>query len=162
MQFQPPRSGYIYYVRDYFQKPDSKIYLYNSTINWKLWTKIDRFNYTSYSGPDYTHYTYYSLTEYFFYFWVLLILHIYINLLAKIAFSEDFRKTWTLSPLAKFVHCLENTNVPTVWKDWEEDGGNVEDHKRRHRQVVTEMVVIMIIRTIFHAFMLSPVLFTGR
>ena len=45
--------------------------------------------------------------------------------------------------------------------DWEEKDGSVDDHKKRHGQVITEMVVIMIIRIIFHAVMLAPIVYTG-
>ena len=135
------------------------VYLYNSDP--VLWTELNRYNYTSGSGPDYKMYTKYSLMEYFFGFWILLFLHIYTNLLAKIAISEDFRKNCTSSKLIKFIHSLENTNIPTVWMDWEEKDGSIDDHKKRHGQVITEMVVIMIIRIIFHAVMLAPIVYTG-
>ena len=126
-----------------------------------VWTDLNRYNYTADSGPDYTAYTKFNLSEYFIGFWILLFLHTYTNLLVKIAFSEDFRKKWTSSKLVKFIHCLENTNIPTVWKDWDEMDGSIEDHKKRHGQVVTEMVVIIIIRHIFHAVMMTPMLYTG-
>ena len=126
------------------------------------WTDLSRYNYTDNSGPHYSEYTYYTLTDYFLGFWILLSIHVLMNLLVKIACSPDFKKTFTSSPLANLVHCLENTNVPTVFKDWEEDGGSVEEHKRRHRKVVTEMVIIMIIRTLIHGVMLVPLLYTGR
>ena len=145
---------------NYRFKTNNMVYIYNTTPF--AWTDLNRYNYTSNRAPDYTVYTYYTLQEYFFGFWILLFLHTFTNLLAKIAFSEDFRKDWTSSKLAKFIHCFENTNVPTVWMDWEEKDGSIEDHKKRHGQVVTEMVVIMIIRTIFHAVMLSPIVYTGR
>ena len=141
-------------------KYNDTVYLYNNTPF--SWTDLNRYNYFSDIGPDYTLYTYYTLSEYFGIFWMLLFLHILINLIVKIAFSEDFGKTWNSSSLAKFVHCLENTNIPTVWKDWDEDGGSVEDHKKRHRQVVKEMVVIMIIRSLFHSLMLAPLAYTGK
>ena len=57
---------------------------------------------------------------------------------------------------------MENTNIPTVWMDWEEKKGSIEDHIRRHGQVMKEMVVIMVIRTIFNAVMMSPVIYTGK
>ena len=64
--------------------------------------------------------------------------------------------------LAKVIHCFENTNIPTVWMDWDEKDGSIEDHKKRHGQVVKEMIVIMIIRIIFHAVMLAPIVYTGK
>ena len=56
---------------------------------------------------------------------------------------------------------MENTNIPTAWMDWEEKDGSIDDHKKRYGQVITEMVVIMIIRIIFHAVMLAPIVYTG-
>ena len=77
-------------------------------------------------------------------------------------FSEYFRKKWTSSKLANSIHCLDNINIPTVLEDWDEKDGSIEDHKRRHGQVVTEMIVVMIIRTVFHAIMLVPIVYTGN
>ena len=146
-------------VNERIQANNNTIYLCNTKpFNWK---KLDRYNYTSFSGPDYTVYTQYALHEYFFSFWILLFLHTFINLLVKIAFSEDFRRYWTSSTLEMFIHCFENTNIPTVWMDWEEMDGSIEDHKKRHGQVVREMVVIMIIRNLNHAMMLAPIVLTG-
>ena len=78
------------------------------------------------------------------------------------AFSEDFRKSWTSFKLSKFFHCLENTNIATVWKDWEEKDGSIDDHKERHGEVIKEMVVIMIIKTVFHVVMFTPIVYTGN
>ena len=134
--------------------------LYNSEPI--AWISINRYNYTSDTGPDYRLYTFYSLTEYFYGFWIILFFHIYANLLAKVAFAEDFRKTLTTLKLYKFFHCLENTNIPIAWMDWEEKDGSVDDHKKQHRQVVKEMVVIMIIKTFFHTLMFVPIVYTGK
>ena len=156
--WQLEQTPYSSMVNERF-KGTNTVYLYKTKPF--AWTDLNRYNYTSDSGPDYTLYTYYSLTDYFFGFWILLFLHTYTNLLVKIAFSEDFRKKWTSSKLAKFIHCLENINIPSVWKDWDEKDGSIEDHKRRHGQVVKEMVAIMIIRTVFHSLMLAPMVYTG-
>ena len=125
------------------------------------WTRINRFNYAINCGPDYTVYTYYSVTQYFFGFWILMFLQTSANALAKIALAEDFKRDLIRSGLSKFFHCWENTNVPKVWMDWEAKNSSFEDYKKRHGQVATEMVVIIIIRNIFHAVMLVPLLFTG-
>ena len=138
---------------------NNTVYLYNTKpFNW---TDLNRYNYTSNTAPEYTMYTGFTLQEYFLGFWVIVFVHTILNGLVKLACSEDFRTNWTTSLLFKLIHCVENTNVPTVWMDWEEKEGSIEDHKRRHGQVVTEMVVIMIIRTIFHVVMLAPIVYTG-
>ena len=146
-------------LNDRFENMNT-VYLYNSKP--VKWTDLNRYNYTSDSGPHYDVYTYYSLKEYFYIFWILLFLQTYTNLLAKMAFSEDFRKSWTSFKLPKFFHCLENTNIATVWKDWEEKDGSIDDHKERHRHVIKEMVVIMIIKTVFHFVMFTPIVYTGN
>ena len=49
---------------------NNTVYLYNTKpFNW---TDLNRYNYTSDSGPHYNVYTYFSLQEYFFFFWILL------------------------------------------------------------------------------------------
>ena len=138
---------------------NNTIYL-NNTKPFNL-TDLNKYNYTSDSGPHYSVYTYFSLQEYFIGFWLLFFLHTCLNALAKILCCEDFRNNWNSSLLFKFIHCVENTNIPTVWMDWEEKKGSIEDHKRRHGQVLKEMVVIMIIRTIFNAVLLTPIIYTG-
>ena len=72
-----------------------------------------------------------------------------------------FRSNWTSSLLLKLVHCVENSNIPTVWVDWDEREGTLEEHKERHDQVLTEMFTMMAIRAIFNAVMLAPIVYTG-
>ena len=145
--------------RDQFYK-NNTVYLYNSEP--VAWTDLCRYNYTSDSGPDYTVYTYFNLQEYFCSFWILWVFHVIVNALAKSLCSEDFRTNGTSSLLFKLVHCVENTNIPTVWVDWDEREGTLEEHKERHGQVLKEMYTMMAIRTFFNAVMLAPIVFTGN
>ena len=48
-------------------------------------------------------------------------------------------------------------NRPT----WDMDNGSVEDHKRRHKKVLVEMMLTIFVRFIIHAIMLVPIIFTG-
>ena len=139
---------------------NTPVYLFNTKPF--PWRDINRYNYTARTAPHYKVYTYFSLSEYFYGFLILLVLHICLNALAKTLCSEDFRRNLNSSLLFKLIHCVENTNIPTVWMDWEEKKGSIEDHIRRHGQVMKEMVVIMVIRTIFNAVMMSPVIYTGK
>ena len=91
-----------------------------------------------------------------------MVLHVFLNALAKIICSEDFRTSGTSSLLFKLVHCVENTNIPTVWVDWDEREGTLEEHKERHDQVLKEMNVMMGIRAFFNALMLTPIIYTGK
>ena len=153
------QTPYSKKIKDQFEK-NYMVYLYNSEpVNW---TDLCRYNYTSDSGPDYTVYTYFNLQEYFFGFGVLLVVHVLINALGKITCSEDFRTNGTSSFLLKLMHCVENTTIPTVWVDWDEREGTLEEHKERHDQVLTEMYTMMAIRTIFNAVMLAPIIYTGK
>ena len=60
------------------------------------------------------------------------------------------------------VHGLENANMPTVFRDWDMEKGSVKDHKRRQTRVLLEMLLMMVVRTAFHAIMLLPIIFTGK
>ena len=60
------------------------------------------------------------------------------------------------------VHGLENVSIPSVWRDWDMDKGGIGDHKRRRTRVLLEMVAIMVVRSVFHALMVLPVIITGN
>ena len=60
-----------------------------------------------------------------------------------------------------FVHGMENANVPTVFQDWDLDTGSMEAHKKKHFRVLVEMILIIIVRAVFHAIMLIPLIITG-
>ena len=60
------------------------------------------------------------------------------------------------------VHGLENVSIPSVWQDWDMDKGGIEDHKRRRTRVLLEMIAIMVVRSVFHALMVLPVIITGN
>ena len=51
--------------------------------------------------------------------------------------------------------------MPAVFRDWDMDDGSVEDHRRRHKKVMVEMTLTIIVRFIFQSVMLVPVVFTG-
>ena len=52
--------------------------------------------------------------------------------------------------------------MPSVFRDWDMDNGSVEDHKRRHKKVLVEMMLTIFVRFFIHAIMLVPVIFTGK
>ena len=153
------QTPYSETLNERFEATNNTVFLYNTKPF--TWTDLNRYNYTSNTPPHYNVYTYFSLKEYFLGFWILFFMHIFMNALAKTLCSEDFRKNWNSYLLFTFIHCVENTNIPTVWMDWEEKKGSVEDHKQRHAQVMQEMMIIMIIRTIFNAIMMAPIIYTG-
>ena len=51
--------------------------------------------------------------------------------------------------------------MPAVFRDWDMDDGSVEDHRHRHKKVMVEMTLTIIVRFIFQSVMLVPVVFTG-
>ena len=60
------------------------------------------------------------------------------------------------------VHGLENANIPTVWRDWDMDQGDRNDHKRRQTRVFLEILIMMVVRAAFHSLMILPIIFTGK
>ena len=60
------------------------------------------------------------------------------------------------------VHGLENANIPIVWRDWDMDQGDRNDHKRRQTRVILEMLMMMVVRAAFHSLMILPIIFTGK
>ena len=138
----------------------NKVFLYNVTVSW---TELNRWNYSGQSNPTpppYTLYTGYTLGDYFMWFWIILGVHTYVNVLIKIGTSEHFRRNCsTLFEMT--VRGLENTNIPIVWRDWDVDNGSLEDHRRRSKWVLIEMILVMIAKGLAHGIMLLPILRTG-
>ena len=69
--------------------------------------------------------------------------------------SEHFSKFSTFkNSLEVVVYVLENTNTPTVCRDWDTGVGTDDDHTIKHRKVFIEMVLMMLVRNLFHFIML--------
>ena len=67
------------------------IYLYGVNITKEQWAEIDRFDYENERGVHYAEYTVFSLDRYFFFFWILLMIHLVINIIIKGVTSVHFR-----------------------------------------------------------------------
>ena len=132
-------------------------HLYRTNIIKEQWNEIDRWNG---AGPHYSEYTGCSLKYYFCYFWVILFLHVIVNILVKLATSKPFRNCGSL--LEMVVHGIENCNMPTIFRDWDLDKGSMEAHKKKHFRVLVEMNLMILIRAVFHAIMIIPILNTGK
>ena len=91
-------------------------------------------------------------------FWILYIVHAYFNLVIKVACSPKFRRATVLQMM---IHSVECVSMPAVFRDWDMDDGSVEDHRHRHKKVMVEMTLTIIVRFIFQSVMLVPVVFTG-
>ena len=136
-------------------KHSDVLQLYKKNITWS-----DLNRWYDDSPPSYTLYTGLSLAQYFTGFWVILFIHVLCNIAIVAATSEHFRRNFTI--FSAFIHALENTNIPTCWRDWDQDNGSVTEHKIRHKQVVKEMVSLMTFRTLVHGLLLSPIIYTGE
>ena len=141
-------------------KSTDVLYLHKANITWGDMNRWDYNDPTNPIPPPYTLYTAFTLTHYFIGFWIILLLHVVSNIIIKKICSEHFRRNCK-SVVAMVVHGVENSNMATVWRDWDVDNGTVEDHKQRHSQVIKEMVAIMINKAVFHGLMLCPIIFTG-
>ena len=60
------------------------------------------------------------------------------------------------------IHGIENVNMPTVFRDWDLDKGSMADHKQKHTKALLEMKLIILVRAVFHAIMIIPIIFTGK
>ena len=96
------------------------LYLYKTNITKEQWNKIDRYNYNTDNGPHYSEYTGCSLTEYFLYFWVIMFIHVIMNMLIKAATSRPFRNTPGWKPIFIFMSCpLKRLIRYCRWVLWE-------------------------------------------
>ena len=141
--------------------PDDQFVLRN--IDPMPWTDLDRWNYyddpANPTPPSYVLYTGFNIGQYFGLFWLTLFLHTGTNILLKLLTSQKFRTE--ASTLDKFIHCLENCNIPSPWKDWDEDSVTVEDHITQFKSVMWEMFGTILINFIFGVIMMLPLSFTG-
>ena len=140
--------------------PTDVLHLYNANVTWSDMNRWDYSDPSNPTPPPYTLYTGLTLTQYFILFWIIIFLHVLSNIIIKKICSKHFLKNCK-SVLAMFIHGMENTNMATLWRDWDVDKGTIEDHRERHGQVIKEMVAIMINKAWFHALMLCPIIYTG-
>ena len=112
------------------------------------------------SPPDYTLYAGMSLKYYLITFFVQLGIHVIVVFMAKYILSEAFRNGFNF--FGKILHCLENTNIPYNSKEWDDELGNAEEHKKRMCSNWKEGFVVIIIKAIFNASLLSPLFYLGN
>ena len=126
-----------------------------------LWSEIDRWNYTDpekFQSPEYTLYTGLTMGGYFFLFLAIMIVQIFAIIIVKVLSVDGLKwKDW----FDLVLHCLENGNIPFPWRDWDQDGGNLEDYRRRFRQNNKEMLRTTMVNLFFHMLLMIPLLFTG-
>ena len=80
--------------------------------------------------------------------------------MAKSNLSQSFRKDFNL--LEKFIHCLENTNLPYNSKEWDDGKGNAKEHKDRMESNLIEVLAIILINGVFNFLFSVPLMFLGN
>ena len=134
-----------------------------------VWNEVDRWikNDTVFvSDPDYfvrapevTLYTGLPWQLYLYIFFAHVAIHTLVIFIAKYKLSQVFRYGFNL--LDKFIHSLENTNLPFNCQEWDDGKGDAEEHRRRMRLNWKEGLVIIIINAIFNSSLLVPLYYLG-
>ena len=140
---------------EYSKYYDGKVYLGKEDFNLTEFNRNQGYHGKNITHPDIKFYTYFSLKEYFIIFWGLYVLQIIIIFIVKRLMSTCFKE---LNFLDKIIHSFENVHFPFSVHDWDSDGGNCEEHKRRMISNQKEVFVIIIINLIFNWMLLFPLI----
>ena len=149
-----------FYAENDWINPNATLDMYNLNRT-VLWSEIDRWNYTDpekFQHPDYTVYTGLTMGGYFFLFLAIMVVQIFAIIIVKVLSVDGLKwKDW----FDLVLHCLENSNIPFPWRDWDQGGGNLYEYRRRFKNVNKEMMWTMIVNLFFHLLLMTPLLFTG-
>ena len=156
---QIPFSVRLEAAEDNIMTSGDIIYLNNMKRN-VLWNNVDRYNYTSPENTvQYSLYTGLALGESFVVFLVITALHLLIISITKILTVPNIRKERKFDV---FTHIIENLNFPFPYKDWDVDyQSNVDDYKKKLKEVNTEMAWSSGFNMLFNALMFTPFWWTG-
>ena len=123
----------------------------NQPFDWKLISETSR---------DYTHYCGFRLRYYLIFFFVHLIVNVMAIFVCKLFLSKN---NWNkLNLLEKIIHCLENTNIPYNVKEWDDDKGNADEHRKRMRSNWFEVLSVIILKSFFNLFLILPFAYLGK
>ena len=125
------------------------------------WNMIDRWvgKGTEFAEPpSYSLYTGISLGNYFILFLASIVLQAVLIFIMKMATSSSFKNAGLTKQI---VHALENTNIPTPFRDWDVKSGTVEDYRARMKEVVKEVLITVGINKLIGLMMLVPLILTG-
>ena len=89
----------------------------------------------------------------------LFLLHSLTIVIIKLITSEDFRKGGIR--FQKVMHIINNTNIPTAFRDWDHENVSVEEHRRRYKKTEIEMGCLLLVNTVFSLMYLGPMWYTG-
>ena len=81
------------------------------------------------TAPDITLYIAFTWKLYLYIFFAHVGIHTLVIFIAKYKLSLVFRYGFNL--LDKFIHALENTNLPFNCREWDDGKGDAEEHRRR-------------------------------
>ena len=109
--------------------------------------------------PDYTMYVGVHLRYYLFLFITIAGLQTLIVFIAKSHLSKVFMKEFNL--LEKFIHCLENTNIPYNAKEWDDGKGDAKEHKKRMQSNWLEVLTVIAINCFFNIILLFSLSYLG-
>ena len=125
------------------------------------WNMIDRWvgKGTEFAEPpNYSLYTGISLGSYFIFFLAITVLQAVLIFIMKRANSSSFKSAGLTKQM---VHALENTNIPTPFRDWDVKSGTEEDYRSRMKEVVKEVLITVGINKLIGFLMLVPLILTG-
>ena len=111
------------------------------------------------ASPDVTLYTGLTWQPYLYIFLAHVAIHTLVIFFAKYKLSHVFRYGFNL--LDKFIHSLENTNLPFNCREWDDGEGDAEEHRRRMHLNWKEGLVIIIINAVFNFSLLVPLYYLG-
>ena len=150
--FTPSKEGTL--------KPTDEMMFGNRNFTWG---EIDRwtFEYERDPGtpPGYNLYTYFTLKQSVWIFCALSLVHFLAVYMVKVLKAEKFREA---DKLEKFLHVMENMNIPYPVEDFDVLNGTEREHRERFEKVNTEVLLTMVVNMLIHLLMLAPLWYTGK
>ena len=121
------------------------------------WSQINRWN--DGQPPHYTLYTIFTLGQYFFGYLLINFIHALIIFLMKHWMNEIFTRFHVLD---KIIIAIENTNLPYNVEEWDSGKGDAMEHKKRMHANKKEVLILMILNTVFMVIHLIPLGILGK
>ena len=159
----PFRIRQEYVNKGFTISPDDKVALFGLKEK-ILWSDLDRWNYSvdpsKSSPPHYSIYTLLSLKDTLLAAAILLVLHILIILIVKIATSPDFRRRGHYTD--KIIHAVECTHYAQPYSDWDEgESSTIQEFRDRFSATVKEMAATFAVNIVVTGLMMIPLWHTG-
>ena len=80
--------------------------------------------------------------------------------IVKLLTSEDFRKRGNY--FIKTIHVIENLNIPSPFKDWDEGQHTVKEFRKKHQKTNREMGWLFAVTVVINMLMVVPLLIAGN